>query len=318
MKDYISQLQEKFSEHLGQTAQEYFTNGMNIFHHYREHDSDHAQAAVGMVTIGVEFYLKSFLAHRNLTNIFSEIPQEMRILLSKPESVPRFFKWRNVAFDIHSESLKMIGFEDCMSSFYVFFPHLKQLLLPHATVLAKLRFPSLHGIVPALDGFTLDRAGYTVLSIVEALNNEETFPHSWYSLTEEDKTFLRETGQKRRHRVKQAIARAKESSREILDEPVHSAGSSGWDTLGTLCPVCRAGSILSGYTELAVAEDEDGPYPTLDFFATGFRCDECRLVLFDYEELRLAGMNTLYDRTADIDTWFRESGGLSDWELSQE
>ena len=63
---------------------------------------------------------------------------------------------------------------------------------------------------------------------------------------------------------------------------------------------------------LAVSEDEEGINPSLDFFASGFHCWECGLKLYDSEELRLAGMNTLYDRSGDIDRWFTERDATPD------
>lgn len=78
------------------------------------------------------------------------------------------------------------------------------------------------------------------------------------------------------------------------------------------CPICESWGILNGYTEDDLVEDEDGAFPALGFFAEAFNCDECGLSLEDVEELKLAGIDTHYDRSDDIDRWFAEQGNPYD------
>jgi len=311
--EYIEELKTKFSEQFGRTAQEYLTMGLDLFHRYREKETEFAQAAVGNMIVGTELLIKSFLAHRNLSNIFSSMPQEVRMFLANPDKVPRFFKWRNVAVDVHSDLVTPLNFDESADSFYVFFPHMKQLILPYAAILSRLRQASLHSIIPMLNSYELGRVGYAVLTIAETINNEDSFPYKWYKITENDTLFLRRFEEDRVERVKLALTRAKQTAREGIGESFHAVVALDWRTYEAICPVCRASGLLNGYTELAIAEDDHGPYPTLDFFAVSFRCDDCRLTLHDCEEIKLAGMNSLYDRSGDIDKWFRDHGDPAHW-----
>ena len=43
----------------------------------------------------------------------------------------------------------------------------------------------------------------------------------------------------------------------------------------------------------------DSEEKVLGFFADRFRCDVCQLKLDDYDELRLAGITTIYERDDD-------------------
>ncbi len=315
MKEYIENLQIRYSELFGRNAQEYLGAGLSIFHRYRDKETEHAQAAVGAMIAGVEFLIKSILAYRNLSNVFSDLPHDVRIFFTSPDSVPRFFKWRNIPFDIHSPSVKIIGFDQCMASFNIFFPHMKQPLMSHAGLLSRLREPSLHGIVPALNSYDLGRVGMTVLAIAETIGNEETFPYTWYSLSGEDTAFVREFEELREERVRLALSQAKRSAHDEIHDGLHTVVARGWKSHATSCPVCRSEGLLDGYTELAMADDEEGAFPSLDFFAVSFRCDECRLKLYDFEEMKIAGMDTLYDRSDDIDQWFHEFGDLPEWDI---
>ena len=73
--------------------------------------------------------------------------------------------------------------------------------------------------------------------------------------------------------------------------------------------------MMNGFTELAVTEDEEGEFTSLDFFSVSFDCHVCGLSLNDVEELKLAKMSILYDRTDEIHHWFSEHNYFSEWYL---
>lgn len=312
MKEYVGELTKNVSERFGRVAQDYLTSGFDLFHRCLEGDSSYCQASVGMITTGVEMLLKSYTAHKNLSSVFNTMPNEVRLMLNNPGGIPRFFKWRTFTFNIHSSAFSSLTLPQCADAFYVFFPHMKQVLMTHIETLVKLQNPSLHEIVSSLSTFELGRIGYSALTISQSIANDDTFSYSWYTPTENDLEFLRDFEMKREERVQLAFAQAKQLALESSIDDVHGFFARDWNSLATPCPVCHSVGLLAGYTERAVGEDDDGPFPTLDFFAVSFRCDECRLTLYDSEELRLAGMDTIYDRSNDIDRWFREHGSFLD------
>ena len=122
---------------------------------------------------------------------------------------------------------------------------------------------------------------------------------------------------KRNERVEMAFEQAQHKSAEITPDHMGTIAAYSWETFVTHCPVCKINGLLEGYTELAIGEDEDGHYPTLDFFATSFICDECGLTLHDIEELKLVNMSILYDRTGELDKWFKEHETVLNWYLDK-
>ena len=317
MDNYILELKNKISEELSRAAHEYLENALNMFHKHNRLEYECSQAAIGNLVIAMELLLKSFLTTKNLSIIFKDIPSEIRIILSSPEIIPKFFEWRSFDVDLRSYKYKMIDFDECIAGFYIFFPELKQLLMPHINFLSKWRHTSLHGFLLPLHKFEFERIGFAVLSVIISLINDHSFHYSWYILTEDDKSFLRDFESKRNERVTMAVERAKNKSSETSSDHLDVIVAHNWETFPTNCPVCDFIGLLTGYTELALAEDEDGSSPTLDFFAITFTCEECGLSLNDIEELKLAGMNTLYDRSNDLDKWFKEHEDSSDLYLGK-
>jgi len=306
MKQYVSVLQGRFSEELSRAAHEYLETGLGGFHDNLEMDSSVSQATLGNIAVGLELLLKSYIASKNLSNIFRNMPPDIRLFLSNPESVPAFFKWRNLAVDIRMNAYETISFSDCINCFYMLFPHLKQLYMTHMRVLVKMSAQCLHSIMPPLDRFAAERIGYVVFGVVSTLGTDESFTNLWYTMSDEDTSFIKKFERRREERVALGIEQAKRISGDKAHETVRTVIAQDWNALVIECPVCRFNGLLDGYTELAMSEDEEGTFPSLDFFASGFHCEECGLTLYDSEELRLAGMNTLYDRSDDIDRWFTE------------
>ena len=131
----------------------------------------------------------------------------------------------------------------------------------------------------------------------------------WYWITEEDKKFLSSFNEERIQRVHEKIELAKKKAR-TLTGGLSSTSVDGWEFHATDCPICRSKGVLTGTTELSGVQTAPDDFdPQLDFSADGFECDECGLKLDDFQELRLAGMETNYDRSEQLDKWFRETEG---------
>lgn len=311
MNAHLLELKRKYVEALGRAALQYLECGLDLFHRHHRSESDSGQASAGNLAVALEFILKCFLAEKNLGAVFRDLPPDMRALLSAPERVPEFFRWRGAPVDLTSPSFRTIGLEECIAGYAVFLPHMKQPLLPHLRFTAGIRDTALHTVPPALGPYELERAGYAVLIAVQSLEQDPAYSNIAYTLREEDHRFLERFVLKRAERVSLAL----EQARFALTEPApgRRVEAFGWESMAVACPVCRTEALLRGYTELSVGRDEEGPAPALDFFAISFACPRCGLALHDYDELKLAGMGTLYDRSADMDAWFTEHGAFSEW-----
>lgn len=66
--------------------------------------------------------------------------------------------------------------------------------------------------------------------------------------------------------------------------------------------------LLSGSTEIEGIPEYGGGTAgyVLSFNADSFECTACGLLLEDVEELKLANLETNYDRNQDMDKWMNE------------
>lgn len=312
MNNYIIELKKKYTEDLGRSSLEFLDTGVDLFHRHLNMESSCMHIAISTLSAGLELALKAFLAEKNLGTIFKDIPAEMRVLLTCPESIPNFFEWRRFDPDIRSDKHETIDLNDCISCFYIFFPHIKQLLMPHINFLLRRKSTSFRNIITQVEIYDLQRTGYAVLQILSLLGGDDSSRLFYYSLNDRDKKFVDTFEKIRIERVKLAIDQANESAYSLNADSAEAVITHGWDSFATRCPVCGYNGYLSGYSEIAIGEDEEGPKPSLDFFPTTFECDVCGLKLNDIEELKLANMGILYDRSEDIERWFHEHGDFSD------
>ncbi len=312
MNTHALELKRKYVEALGRSAFQYLETGMDLFHRHLHSISATSQVAVGNLATALELMLKCFIADKNLGVVFRDLPPEVRALLSAPERVPDFFKWRSAVVDLGAESYRTLNLKDCIECYYTFLPHMKQPLLPHLAFLAGRAEASLHGALPALSPYELERTGYVVLQTVLSLAGDPAYTCFCYTVTGEDSHFLDGFAARRVERVSLALDRGRLAGAAAAAEKAWP-GFSGWNVLAVPCPACGGASVLEGYTEFSLGSDEDGPVPALDFFAVSLACPRCGLALRDLEELQLAGLGTIIDRSADLDRWFTEHNGFAEW-----
>jgi hypothetical protein len=74
--------------------------------------------------------------------------------------------------------------------------------------------------------------------------------------------------------------------------------------------VCGSDAILEGDTEYDVVDDngDDIPDLLLTFFGNSFYCKDCGLKLEDYDELEIAGIDPIIDRSEEVDEWMDQHG----------
>jgi len=310
MLDDVNKIQNRISFDLGNAAQDYLKTGLGLFHSFRDGDSSNAQASVGNLCIAAELLIKSFVAGKNLGNIFKNLDTVMKVTLSAPETIPKFLNWRKVNLDTHSHEFQMIDLDECIKCYFIYFPAMKQPLVNHLELLTKWSHITLHSILPQLKNYDIERMVIAVLNIVSSISDNMAGDYAWYSFSKRDKEFLLEFEEKRRERVRMVMEQAKTIESGIDGGEINPFVTLGWDAFVVKCPVCSNSGIAGGYTEIAEGEDEEGIASSLDFFATDYKCDSCGLILHDSEEMKLAGMNLLYDRSDELERWFGEAGNI--------
>lgn len=303
MKKKIEEIQKQYASDLSKSALDYLKTGLELFHKRRFSDYLGMQTSLGNISISIELMIKAFLADKNLALIFKGLPLELKVILTCPDSIPENSNWRNYDLNFRFGSYKTLEFDECVSSFYIFKPDVKQSLHSHLRIIAKSRNASVHSIFPNLQKYEIERAAYVALQLLETMKDTTLFKFSFLSLTDADKKFLSEFKEERIERVKKAIEKAKEKAHRLENFESYISVDS-WEVYITSCPVCGCDALLEGYTEPYADQDgEDSWSAGLDFFADTFRCENCGLSLEDSDEIRLAGIDTHFDRSDETDKY---------------
>ncbi len=305
-------MKRKYVEALGCAALDYLEHGLSLFHRCLRTQSAAGHAAFGNLATALELAFKRSIAAKNLGAVFPHIPADARALLSAPEHAPEFFRWQGAPIDLWSDAFRTLDLGECIACYYAFYPHMKQPLFPHLDFIACHRDAALHTALPPLEPYDFDRCGYATLQAIRTLAQDNAHGGFIYTLSEADTQFLERFAIARAERVSLALEQARLVER--MREPKRDVVPSGWLEQAEVCPVCRRRGILRGYSELSMYRDEEVLSPTLDFFAISFSCPGCGLSLRDFDELKLVGMATLYDRSGELDDWFAEHGIITERE----
>jgi len=313
MKDYIALTQDRIHRELSRNASGYLKVGLELLHKERKSPHPLVEPAIGNLATAVELMIKAFLAKNNIVLLISDLPLELRILFACPDNpLLDSFSRRHLDNLLRASASKTFELDEVVASFYVFFPEQRQTLRPYFKLLSRCRNASIHLSLPSFQRYELERTAYLALSVSQILDKEKRFPFLYYHLTKEDKQFLSEYNEERIERVSHKIEVAKENAKKAKDTWIIA---DSWDTYETKCPICGCGGMLTGETEVEADFDEDGAAnPYLVFRADTFGCDGCGIRLDDVEELRLAGMDTIYPRSnSDMDEWWAEEQEPTDY-----
>ncbi len=313
MKDKpLDEIQKQFSNDLERAALGYLNLGITNFF-AEQKQSTHAgnQATIGNLTVAVELMLKSFIARKNLLLVFKSLPTEVRVLITNPESVPDSFNGRSFEIELKSASYPTIELDECIALFYLFFPEQKQALQSHLKYLSKIRNASVHSISPIFQKeYEVNRAAYAALKVSAALKADLIFIGNADKRFPESVSFLQEFQERLVEKVHKAVESAKEKARRLpaKGQKARQVNIKYWEQAVTRCPVCGNLAILNGSTEkitlMTRREGEEISEPGLWFEPENFNCTECGLLLDDYDEMKLAGVNlesSERDRTQDLD-----------------
>lgn len=305
MKKYYNALKQSLSEELARSAEVYLETGLHLFYKNQQHSA--MQPIIGNIAIAIELILKSIIVKKNPILLFNNnLPQELKVAFSAPDEISKDFKWRLFDISLRSFEYTTIQLDEAISIFYTCFPKQKQALQPYFKFLSGIRNKSVHASVPSFQKYDLERIVYLSLCLVDHIRNSKEAQWEYYDLSENDIEFLKTFDEERTKRVKEKIEKAKEQSKK-LKEVSQKSIDCGCNHYTTICPICNSIGMLSGYSEDDSEDAGDGGYTiSLTFFAEGFECRECGIILSDLKEIELAGMDTTYDRTDDLDVWLSE------------
>jgi len=188
--------------------------------------------------------------------------------------------------------------------FYLFFPDKKQEFKHYFSSLAAIRNRSVHGSVPDFQKYELEMLAYFSTKLFLFVKEMKIHKYYHFSTSTKTENFLQFYEEEKVKKVKKAIEAATKKAKSVT---IDYSGSffDSWDWMNLQCPICGSDAEVSGETE--AQEDEDGV--NLNFNCETLTCSECDLVLEDYEELELAGMETSVDRSEDLYQWMEEQYG---------
>ncbi|HEY3312258.1 MAG TPA: hypothetical protein VGK00_11520 [Anaerolineales bacterium] len=306
----LGEIQKQFSDALERASLGYFELGFNSFL-AEQKKATYAgnQAIIGNLAIAVELMLKAFIAKKNLLLVFKNLPSEIRVLITNPESIPDNFNWRSFEIELRSASYPTIELDECISLFYLFYPEKKQTLQSHLKYLSRVRNASVHSVLPVFQQqYEVKRVTYTALKVSTAFLPELFFVGS-VGNSPESASFLLAFQENLVEKVHKVIENAKEKAKRLpaKGQKARQVSIKYWEQAVIRCPICGNLAICDGSTERMTwsrRENEDINQPGLWFEPENFNCSECGLSLDGYDEMTLAGIDlemSEFDRTEELD-----------------
>ena len=292
---------------LAETASGYLKIGVERFHNTISQNYESFQPALGNLSISIELMLKTLIAEKAFSFLYTNLPLELQVKLNYQTS-SKINKPEEQGLSQFIFNTQPI--DKCVSIFYTLYPEHKIKFKPYFNLFSTIRNISVHGSFPSFQKYDLVRIMYLAMNLTEILIQEKIYSFRYYKLTKEDERFLKNYNQERINRVKKEIESAKNKSRKIEQSWGFMFGMDDWELYNTSCPICTCEGTLTGSSEYGYEEDEMGGSEWLDFNADSFKCEECGLELLDSEELLLAGMETVYDRAGEMDKWYEEKEGI--------
>jgi len=304
----INQLKSEISSQLRSSAISYLKMAKEHFHRTSSKNWYDFQGIIGAFCISIELILKSTIAHFSLRDLYVDLPKEAKLYLSNFEIVPDAKSFNKYKLDLKLFHYKTMEFDACVGCFYVIYPELKQFYRPYFKYITKIRNLSVHAALPNFQRYDLLRIAFVAIKLFKELKEKELIPRYNIIEHEKDEKFLSEYNDDQIKHVQKKIEQARANVKSMdyywtmrLSTDVH------WDYFQYDCPICDSEADLYGTTDLEVGEEYDGQADMyLQFFADGFECTECGLVLEDVNELQLAGIEIVHERDSDLEKWLKE------------
>jgi len=301
-----------FQADMSSAANAFFEEGLGSFH--RSRSPAQQQVALVNMAIGCELLMKAYLARKSAPLIFDGLSPEDEVALHCPKDISGG-KRSNSALKLKFRELKTKQFDACLNMVFALKPKLKEKYGSGLRRLVLIRNLGAHCAFPAHAAHEVDRSAYIALKLYDELSKDAK---CWRLEKKEDKTFLKRFSEETNVRIKKTLEEArKRFQNDSFSAKDFNRVPQDWEEYSTECPVCDCGARLEGTTEhdgQMVAEDEYDE--NLTFLTSSLECEACGLKLASEEELRLAGVDTVIDRSEDLNHWPHEEADYEpdeDW-----
>lgn len=291
-------------------SMEYLEIGLREFHNVKDIDYKGFQPALGNLSIAIELMLKTIIAHNAFASLFSNLPLNFKLYLTYPELLKDDKMKRALEINFLHSSFNSVDLTECVGIFNVIHSESKNELSGYFKMLNAVRNASVHYIIPSFQKYDLQKVAMLAITLFKIIDSDKKLYNGYlYSLTESDNEFIKSFSNERIEIVKSKIEAAKDKAHKTVKVILDTNDLNAY--IG-VCPVCKNDCILSG--ESQVYFDESVGEPFLSFSADSLDCEQCGLSLTDFEELKLANVETEYERNNDYDKWvFDNYGDPSDY-----
>ncbi|CAK8710921.1 hypothetical protein GKODMF_02370 [Candidatus Electrothrix gigas] len=305
--DEVEKLKNTISSQLQTSALSYYKIGMDAFHQSKD-DWPTFQPAIGTLSISVELTLKAIICKKSIGMLYSNLTEEAKMLLCYPEIFTGEHILQRCLVDIKSSRYKSIEFNKAIALCYIIFPSLKQNYKAFLKFLSEIRNNSVHLTVPNFQRYQLERIAYYTTKLFITIDTLSLFDsYNLFHTSEKTKIFLDSYKESKIKKVERSIASAKEKikkgdiSEQGCDEAVFSGN---WQVMCGECPVCGLTATFFGDTDEILYKNFLPP--ELIFSCESFECGVCGLTLDDIEEIKLAGLETEFNRSDEVEEWVGE------------
>jgi hypothetical protein len=308
----MNEIQKELTNHLLWAAGGYARAGMGLLSGSKGLYAN-SQASIGNMAIATELLLKAFIAKQDLTLLFKSLPLELRCALSAPDLMPESFRPAPYEIDIKSSAYKQIELDEAIATFSVFFPEFKKRYGSHLRFLAKHRNTCVHAVHPDYREYEVERTAFLFFMIVRQIEeaDKDLLRHRIGGDKKENEAFLAHFNEDRLNNVHKKVEVARDKAKKLTEKL--KLDPHEWNWYPVECPVCGSDGAVLGETQAEPNIDQDGfgGY-SLTFIAETFECDTCGLVLEDYDEMKIAGVDPDdIDRSDESDKWGEDTG----WDL---
>ncbi len=307
----MREVQEEIVRSLRDAAMGYGNAGLALLEG-RNSIGANRQAAIGNLAIAVELLLKCWIANTHLLLLFRDVPLQVKCALTAPETIPSVARLAPHVVDLRSCAFRTVEFREAVGLVPLLSPELARRLGAHLRFLVENRNTCVHSALPSFRGYEAQRAAFVFLSLFKHVQQHEPDLLRYCRLGDEeaDNAFLARFEEERIARVHRAIEAAQAKAKKV--EIPNSMSVDSWEATVISCPVCRSDAVLLGDTQPDGEVDEDGSLlPGLTFVGVAFECEACDLQLKDYDELVIAGVDPVIDRSSELDRWYAQT--YEDW-----
>lgn len=303
-QNQVNSLTQEITTLLHTSARSYYELGINHFHDVRFKQWIDFQPAIGNLAISVELLLKSIVAARAIRHLYTNLPEEAQLLLTYPESLTDDHRPHVYIRDMKAFVYKTIEIDKAVYFFNLFFPKQRQEFKQYFQTLSAVRNVSVHGSIPEFRRYELERIAYFSTKLFHFFRDSKLHKYFRININQKTDAFVTSYVEEEIKRVQEKIKSAETAAKD-RDFTSDYSWPSGWEEMSTDCLICEEVGIA--YGETVEEFDQDGL--RLTFECSAFRCPSCGLELDSVEEMELASMETILDRSDDNDDWLIEFHG---------